>query len=313
MRRLILAMQYPTLLRYQYWWWSILPRELRKSFSKVIILGKDYPALNAIKKADKGIFVPPQVAIDFELAQIKEYMSLSLKKDDVLLLTDISYPGLFANALFHKRPEKAYAICHATAKNRYDIFSKQRKSKYGVEKSVAKLFDKVIVASEYHKRKLGWNNLVVMPLPYPPYLGENDLKYVDIISVARPGLQKVNKKVEKLLERHLGVQVNHIPTNLTSFASYYTYLAYAKVLLITSKEETFGYQVMDALKNNVIPVAPDCCSYSELLPKEYLYSSQNELENIVKLGINGQLEVPELLCKEQSLKFYTNLSQLLCQ
>lgn len=313
MKRLILAMQYPTALRYQYWWWQKLPQELDKFFSEVIVLGKDYIALETSKKADKGIFVPMQAAVDFEIAQIKEYMSLRLREDDVLLLTDISYPGLFANVLFHKRPDKAYAICHATSKNRYDVFMWQRKAKFGVEKSVAKLFDKIIVASEYHKKKLGWDNVKVMPFPYPPYFGEKSLKLFDVISVARPGLQKVTKKFEKQLEKDLGVKINKVPENLYSYNAYYQILSQAKVMLITSKEETFGYQIMDAIKNEVIPVAPNCCSYPELLPQRYLYSNQAELESIVKKAIQGELYVPELLCAKKSIQFYSNLIRLLCQ
>jgi hypothetical protein len=83
----------------------------------------------------------------------------------------------------------------------------------------------------------------------------------------------------------------------------------SKILLITAKEETFGYQIVDAVLNNCVPLAPRRCSYPELLPDEYLYSSLNELKTKIDMVEKGKLEVPELLCDTEMKMFYKNIIQ----
>ncbi len=191
MARLILVPQFPTKLRYQEWWWVEFPYHLAKFFDEIIVLGKRVK-LNSLYSGNGNLFAPTTLAVRFEMSQIEEYLNLKVKEDDVLLLNDISYPGLFANVLFHKKPNKCYAICHATSKNYFDYFQGVRKSKYPVEKGIAKLFDKVIVATAYHKDKLNWPNISILPLPEPPRnLTHAPQNLRKVVSVARKGRQRL--------------------------------------------------------------------------------------------------------------------------
>lgn len=288
MGRLILVPQYPTKLRYQEWWWDMFPKRFKDYFDTVIVLGKNRNTLPGVGSN----FAPINEAIQFETQQINEFLNLELHDNDILLLNDLSFPGLFAHILYHKRPKKCFAICHATSKNRYDYFAKDRRSKYPVEKGVAKLFNKIFVASHYHKDKLGWENTSVVSLPFAPFAGRQSTIQYNILSVARPGKQKRNAHLERLLERALQQTIFY--PSPKSWEEYYDYLSKSKILLITSNEETFGYQVLDALANGCIPVAPNRFSYPELLPSNFLYNNYIEMIELVDDILNKVPTFPRL-------------------
>ena len=312
MSRLILVPQYPTKMRYQEWWYEQFPYYLKRYFDTVIVLGQY--TLDSIQKSPNNLFAPVDKAIEFEQSQISEFMLMDLFHNDVLLLNDLSFPGLFAHVLFHKKPSKCFAICHATSKNSYDYFASVRKSKYPVEKGMAKLFDKVIVGSKYHAKKLGWDNIQVLPLPESPHtntwVSVPNRKY-DIVSVSRHTKQKRNKKVERMVGRMFSTDVLTITGQ--TWWEYYQNLSQAKILLITSSEETFGYQVMDAKNCGVIPFAPNKFSYPELLSKEYLYNNVQELFEMIYLVLRGGNFCPlgNLKNTNQSRNFYTDLAIVL--
>lgn len=311
MSRLIIVPQYPTKLRYQEWWYSELPRNYSQYFDKVIVLGSNIKS--TIASFSSSEFSPVEQAIKFEMQQINEYLDFQLCNEDVLLLCDISFPGLFGQALFHKRPRYCYAICHATSKNKYDYFAGQRKAKWGVESGMAKLFDKIFVATNYHKDKLKWKNAVVTGLPLPPTeLSRPNFtinKYMKIVSVARGTLQKRNKMTERFVEGELDVKIE--TPNVTDWRSYYQFLAESKVMLITAREETFGYQVVDAILNQCTPVAPNKYSYPELLSREYLYSNNRELVLILSKALRGGLPQPKLLIEQTCKNFFEMTSRIM--
>lgn len=300
MGRLILVPQYPTVMRYQEWWFHMFPAQLQSGFSEILVLGKrrNIPVV----RESCSSFSPMEQAILFELSQIDEYVNLELQTDDTLLLNDLSYPGLFSQVLIHKRPKKCFAICHATSKNRFDYFQKVRHVKYPIEKATAKLFDAIFVGSQYHKEKLGWTNCVVSYLPFPPFPRSiNQEKKYSVVTVSRKGIQKRNFHLEK----EIGFPV-HSETPST-WEQYFLFLSQAYVLLITSKEETFGYQVVDAILNNCIPIAPNTCCYAEFLPKEYLFDTAKEAQRKITDAMLGNLPVPRLLVEKGCHVFYETI------
>ncbi len=311
MSRLILVPQYPTKLRYQEWWFEEFPNQFAKHFDEVLTLDGAHISSTASDK--KAEFAPLNQAIEFEIQQMEEYRQLTLKKDDILLLNDLSFPGLFASMLIHKRPSKCYAICHATSKNKHDYFIKNRTIKYPIERATAKLFNCVFVATRYHRSKLNWSNIEVTGLPFPPFKSQAPPTVFDgkgkqlkmaIVSVARPGIQKHNKKIENLVEKALKLKIQSCHAG--TWEEYYKFLAGARLLLITSKEETFGYQVIDAIKNGCIPIAPNKFSYPEILPRECLYDDSDELLRVIKAKMFGK--VPILIGRKD---WYLYISKLM--
>lgn len=283
MSRLIFVPQFPTKLRYQEWFYIEFPKEFRKHFDEVITLGQSYVSLKGSMEArsDKAMFSPIRDSFVMEHNQINEYQDLKLYDDDILLLMDLSFPGFFSNVLYHKPTKNAFAYCHATSKNAYDYFAPVRKSKWLVETAHSKLFKKVFVATYYHQYKLGWKNTEVVGLPKPPFRTFNADKKYHIISVSRPCRQKVDNKLEHKIEEYFKTKVYR--KECYSWREYYEFLSQGRVLLITTKEDTFGYQALEAIMNNTCVVAPNKFSYPELLPHACLYDSFEDA--LVKIAI----------------------------
>jgi hypothetical protein len=305
--RMIFVPQFPSKMRYQEWWYYTLPIEFKKHGFEVLSLGEKYlKSVGHIHNQNREMFSPINLAIEFETVQIQEYMNLELREDDILFLADISFPGIFTNVLFHKKCSKMYAFCHATSLNKFDYFEKVRPQKYPIEKHTAEMFNKVFVGSVYHAHKLtGWHTKTTY-LPFPPLTPSPIIeKRYNIMSASRPTPQKVDLEIETEVVRRFG-QINR-PISET-WDEYFDNLAMSKILLITAHEDTFGYQIVDAVINGCIPLARRDLAYTELLPDEYLYSDVNELFIKINKILNGDgMPVPELKCKEQMINFYKNI------
>jgi len=307
--RIIFVPQYPTPNRYQEWWFWRFPEEFRKAGFEVITLGEDYANMMEHRRGGLDMFSPINMSIEFETEQVREYMNLDLQKEDILFLADISFPGIFCSALYHKKPRKCYAFCHATSLNHFDYFSTMADSKFVIETSHSTLFNKVFVATEYHKKKLHWYNTVVTSLPNPDHIPtfENGPKVYDIVSASRPSKQKVDSLLEKRVEEYFGFEIVRKETRTAE--EYYKFLGQAKVLLITAFEDTFGYQIVDAINNGCIPIARNRYAYPELLASNYLYDTDKELFNLLDKAIWGRLPFPRLKCKEQMKNFFNKIIQ----
>jgi hypothetical protein len=308
--RLIFVPQYPTKLRYQDWWSRAFPREFKKYFSDVRVLGD---LTISQQRGDTKMFSPIDLAIKFELSQINQYLDLNILKDDVLFVADLSFPGFFINALYHKKPKRSYAFCHATSINKYDYFESVRAQKFLNECAHSYLFDKIFVGSKYHQQKLGWSNTIVTRLPkiQTSYFEEvkQNKKIHSIISVSRPTKQKVNEKLEKKVETRFGKIVRYEPK---SWDDYFSFVSSAKVMLVSASEETFGYQVLDAVMCGTIPLCPNRLSYPELLPRTYLYNNFPELlKKLTQFLHQDEYKVPELLCQDEIDNFYETICRIM--
>lgn len=311
MSRLILAMQLPIKMRYQEFFYTEFPKHFKKYFDDIIILGE--PFLNSITNFtvdSSEEFSSVSNSINLEHIQIQQYLNMKIYDDDILFLLDISYPGIFSNILYHKKIKNLFAYCHASSINPYDYFQKTRKFKWKNETLHSKLFKKIFVGSEYHKNKLGWKNVEVVSLPKPPFEFFNLKKDINIISVARPCKQKINKKIEGLVERDF---CKIFRKKFHSWEDYYKHLSKSKVLLISSKIDTFNYSIVESIMNNTIVIAPNKCSYPELLPKEYLYNNYEELKICLNLALEGKLKVPKLKNKKMIHNFYKNVSRIMIE
>lgn len=307
--RLLFVPQYPSRLRYQQWWYSEFPKNLEKHFDEIVVIegnGEDSSAVASAKPED---FSPINLGIQWETRQINQYMNMKVYNDDIMFIADLSFPGFFPNVLYHKRPSKVFMFCHGTSLNHLDYFEPTRPSKLESERAFAMLSDAVFVGSNYHQNKLGWDNIIVTPLPYPPMVGfKNAKKTIDIISVSRPTKQKVDLELEYKLEESTGIKIERPTEPFKTWKDYYKFVASAKCMLITAQEETFGYQVVDAVMNNCIPLAPSKFSYRETLGGQYLYNDFDDLKKLVSAAIGGNIKKVELKCDKQMRNFYDNIA-----
>ena len=310
MQRIIFIPQYPAKMRYQEWWYWKLPEEFEKRGFEVLTIGR-----NIEGEKTSEMFSPINAAIEYETEQINEYMNLKLRDDDILFLADLSFPGIFCNALYHKRCSKMFAFCHATSINKKDYFEDVSYSKFGTECSHSVLFDTIFVGSEYHRKKLRnaapeyWDNLRITYLPFNPIKSYLLLpKYNDIMSASRPTPQKVDMELENYVIKN-GFEINRPVSN--SWLEYYQNLSTSKILLITAIEDTFGYQIVDAIVNHCVPIARNGLAYPELLPEEYLYDSKEGMMALIHKVLDGKLGVPELKCYRWMNSFYDHICNVM--
>lgn len=300
--------QMPTAGRYTQWWITEFTKKFEKYYD-VVILGEDIIRDMELRRDDFSEFSNVDQAILLEIAQIEDYLNIKESIDDILFCTDLSFPGIFSNVLYTKSfIGKKFIFCHATSKNKFDYFSDMRSSKFKVETGHSMLFDKVFVGSYYHKDKLGWDNVEVVRLPKPPYdIISNQVlhKSYDIVSVSRPNKQKVQIKLEKKVEGLVGSKI--IRKTFSDPIEYSTFLSQAKILFISSLEDTFNYTIMDALRCNCIPVAPRRLCFPEILPDEYLYNDAIEAFRVCKKILRGELGIPRMLCHNEVENFFPNL------
>lgn len=305
MSRIIFVPQYPTHQRYQEWWFKKLPEEFKKAGFEVVTLGETYAKSMKLRRGDPVWFSPINLSIEFETRQISEYCLMKFKPDDILFLADISFPGIFPSVLYHHQPSRMFGFCHATSLNILDYFENLSWSKFPVEKANASLFDKIFVGSDYHKNKLKWNNTKVTYLPFPPLQTfENENKKYNIVSASRPTPQKVDSDLEEEVEKRFEKIVRK---NTYSWEEYYKFLGESKVLLITAQEDTFGYQIVDAILNGCIPIARNSLAYPELLNREFLYNDRYELFDRIEMALNKELPVPSLKCEKEMQNFYKTI------
>jgi len=229
---------------------------------------------------------------------------MEIYNNDIILLADLSFPGFFSSSFCFKKSNHLYAICHATSLNKNDFFEGVRSSKWLMERGAINIFNKVFVATDYHAKKLNCKNVSVTGLPLPPMIGFTKDKIRNIISVSRPNPQKVDPKIEKFVENNF-YKIER--PSVSSWNDYFRFISESKAMLISSHEETFGYQIVDAILNGCIPVAPNRCSYPELLPKEYLYNNTNELFQILQNIFKNKMSMPKLKNCEIVNNFYKNI------
>jgi len=316
MSRLIYVPQYPAELRYQSWWLPEFTKEFKKHYDEVVVLGFDWLWKNHHDgNYDNKMFSPINIAIRFETEQINDYMSIDIRDDDTLFLADISFLGLFCNVLYHKPCPKMFAFCHATSMNAYDYFAPVRRSKKKMELLHAKMFDCVFFGSEYSRRKVDWDRkgvkTKVIYLPDSPDnilkpIKSSNIRPIDIVSVCRPSIQKVNKRLEKKVEKALGIKIYR--EEVETWEDYNILLGNSKVLLITTKEDTFNYTIMDAIRCGCVPIVPNTLCFPEILPLYWRYTTADYLITKLKGMFNSKsLPLPEMICRDGVDNFFKNI------
>lgn len=303
-KRIIFIPQLPVKLRYSEWWITELEKEFKKHYDEVIVLGKDM-LTHLNESNDTSMFAPIDDSIKFEQLQINEFLNLNTDKNDTLFLADISFPGFFSSVLHHKKIKNAYAFCHGTSKNSYDYFQNTRDSKWLTESGHSKLFKKVFVATNYHKDKLRWKNIRVVGVPEPPYETYNLRdKENNIISVCRDSIQKRTKSIEKEIEKVFGKIIRQ---TFDTWKDYYQFISKSKILLITSKEDTFNYSVLESVRNGCIPLCPNKFSFPELLERKFLYNDISELKYKINYILNDNPNIKNLKNDNIISNFYNNI------
>jgi len=307
MNKLVIIPMLPIRMRYSAWWNTVFPSRLRELLCGTMdvttptLLGSTYESFD-----NTPSFCQKQV--DWEIDWLCYLHNLHLKPSDVVLVLDCTTPGLIGSYITTHKPCHFMGICHGTSFNRLDIFSVTRNT---FDAAILREYDKVLVASEYHKLKLATSlrrqqvfsaHRIVNMRALPGMVNECNIKlpvlpsFTDrqnICVVDRPSAQKRNLglllRVAKKL-KPLNISILDIHGGCGAWDEYLAAVANFKFMLVTAQEETYGYQVHDAMSVGTIPIVPSDLAYPEYVPSEYCYlrvtrSIDDDVtaENIVKV------------------------------
>lgn len=275
--------QLPCENRYTADWMAVWFRELRKLKVPFIMVGGD-----KVVPVTK-YFTDPLKALAYEADQVK---ILTKTLPSKILCLDVEFPGLITPAIQVLRlmnPDlKAYGYLHAGCWCDGDVWSKTKGRRH-LDRMIFDTFDKVFVASNYHKKKIeeyfgkGFDNLIVVGFPF--YRKDVEV-YVKPLSFGEKCGILINGRVEQsnieivegLRRRFSNQEIQFV--NAENRKEYYNQLNRAKVVLSLKTEETFGIGPLEGYILGGIPLCPARFAYPEIIGDErLLYVSENDLVN----------------------------------
>ena len=289
MKQLVIIPMLPIRMRYSVWWNAVFPmrmQELMRGVMHVVtpsFMGEAYESFN-----DTPSFCQKQV--DWELDWLCYIHNLNLRPSDVVLVLDCTTPGLIGSYITTHKPCQFMGFCHGTSFNRMDIFARTRNT---FDIAALRAYDRVLVASEYHRQKLLTqlhqykefaDHRIINTHALPSMIRERGIEIPslpsfterrDICVVDRHSAQKRNMGLllrvnNKLRAMNLSVQDRH--GTCATWNEYLTMLSTYKFLLVTAQEETYGYQVHDAMSVGTIPIVPNDLAYPESVPQQFCYN-----------------------------------------
>uniref|UniRef100_A0A7C3WPA2 Glycosyltransferase n=1 Tax=Dictyoglomus turgidum TaxID=513050 RepID=A0A7C3WPA2_9BACT len=281
----------PVKNRYSQDWIDVWKRELNKLKVNYKIIGEE-------KAVDLTYyFTNPIEALKYESKQILELVKVLKKKDKILVL-DTDFPGLMVPVIHLLKKIykiKVYGYLHAGSWCEKDIYE-NIKGKKELEESMFKTYDKIFVATNYHKRKIEsyfrkkFKNIKVVGFPF---YEEDVYRYVKpmpfskktrIVIVGRPE-QSYQNMLKKLVNHKMALFDNKriVFLKANNRKEYFKKLNEAKLVISVKKEETFGLSILEAYVLGSIVLCPNNFSYREVVKdKRLLYNSLKDLKEKIK-------------------------------
>jgi len=303
MKTIWIAPMLPINMRYSDWWNIMfedqLNRLLEESGSETRARLLFYPKTVNTVWENKDAFLVDLLKHESGLISwvLSKTYSKQIDKErgDILLALDGITPGLLGAFLKTCNPFKqTFCFCHGSSFNNLDIFDNSRQ---WLDTALLKAFDQVFVASEYHMYKLANHNIQnttnLNGLPYNPFIPDIETQSLSfrprgsICIVDRNCEQKRTADVICQLSSYLQFKIVDLHGTTKSWEEYYKRISEFRYMLITTKEETYGYQVQDAQVMGTIPICPHAFAFPEHVLSEFLYVvDQNPIattENIISL------------------------------
>jgi len=165
MRIIFLPLQ-PLDERYTGMWYDIIPKAFRDRGHEVVVVDGEVLEREIVK----GSFLDVYGALYWELTQLEKFVKMAqrgeIERDDVVFLSDIEFPGLAIATKFISRLSgigfKAVGWLHAGSYVKGDFSTLLEDYQKWLEVGWLSGFDKIFVASNYHKRILFERRLVPM-------------------------------------------------------------------------------------------------------------------------------------------------------
>ena len=237
-----LVPQYPAKNRYTEDW----IKWLKSAFGKEgrLVIGKEKSA--EFKYSDINIFTDTKKTALYELQALEALIKIPFVRGDKIFFADIDFTGVcLPICILLKRMYpylKFYGYVHATSLNRGDYWEGLKEYKLPLEKVTFKLFDKLFVATEYHRKKLlRSGETVVVGAPFYGFSQRKvawDKRKWDVVIVSRPQKSVLDKLGEKEYLIEKGIKV-FIVRNKTR-KEYREILANSKICLSWRMKKLLG-------------------------------------------------------------------------
>jgi len=216
---------------------------------------------------------------------------------DTFLFLDGWFPGVELVAYIRDGlglKVKFVALFHAGTYDPADFLTQKGMEVWGkhLENSWFALYDKIIVATQYHKdlliktRKIDPQKISVVFFPMkldwlPALTPRNNLQVVFPHRLAPEKQPELFKELEEL---NTDQQLTFVCTKriTSSKKRYWEILRQSTFAVSTALQETWGIAMIESVLAGCIPIVPDRLSYSELYPSIFKYPG-TKVDNVVEL------------------------------
>jgi len=245
-----------------------------------------------------GGFFNPSASMQFKAACIAKLLTYNLKHWDAVLALDGEYPGL--EALEYVRMMagvnfKIFSIWHAGTYDRHDQTTKRGLTRIGarLEEVLFDICDSVFVATDFHKRLICTNRMVdaerihVTGLPIDAVRLQRFSAGIDtarqgIVFAGRLTEEKGYDIVKRMIKSTKGNWVITHEKNMPK-DDYYKLLGESRIIVVPSRQETFGYAAIEAISAGCMPVilAGTCCR--EYVPPPFICENEEAMAELIKV------------------------------
>jgi len=351
MKRVIIVPQLKIAMRYTDWWADLFFDELKNRLGgstgwQVVMLegsnsSKKKGTASSTVATVSSLEKFQQAMVEHELKMITSLKNMDLEPTDILVCLDVCTPGLIASFLQNiqrnKRPA-TMGFCHGSSFNTGDMYHGSRQV---FDLACMSVFNRILVATNYHADKLTYAGVdhckirVSNAFPDNPYYLNSPLlprttnRFSDknpvnnVAIVDRFGQKRNNALIKEFTDfanqKGIPYQLHDLYGVYDTWEKYIDFLSCCHYMLVTTCEETYGYQVRDALFAGVIPICPASLSFPEVLNPVCLYEKPtldcilNTMSESMNFIQNNDLEKHKLVdiftrspgCVES---FFTNVA-----
>lgn len=279
-----------------------------------------------VQEIKEGEFLDVIGTNQFKLEQGLELIKLikegKITDDDTIFFLDLWNPIVTNIAYIRDCMDlkfKMVGMLHAGCWDKYDFLAQKELTRWatGVEFAMIECVDKVIVATDFHKKIIEeyfgatWDKIVVEKFPvftdnHKPQPKEDIVVFPHrLANEKQPYL--FDKLIEDYKEKYPNDKIEWIKTKdvWTTKDEYYKLLSRAKVSVSFALQETFGIAMLESLNLGCIPFAPNRLSYRETLP-DNLYDNMEELVEGIHEAIHNYKKP-----KQYKVKNFDNILKLL--
>lgn len=238
------------------------------------------------------LFLDMKATFVWKFEQLKKLFKKKLQDGNVIFVPDGEFPGIEAIYYFKKFSNvdvKVVEIWHAGTYDYWDLTRQVGLTRVGknLEEVWMDIADLIFVATDFHKNLIAENRMVdeskIKVTGLPVAVRELAKKEVEwskrkkrAIFTGRLSIEKGIDVVREVQEAFT-IPIFVCQEKKLSKKQYHKELVNSRVVFAPSRQETFGYGVVEGMSANVVPVVPDSLSFKEIVPKKFRYRTWDEM------------------------------------